>query len=65
MSKLNKEIVTNALTKVLAFASGETVVKDGEELKGKRRKFTETIELQVVHAPCGQGMRRAPRRAGD
>jgi len=48
MSKLNKEIVANALTKVLAYANGETVVKDGQEIEGKQRKFTETIDLQIA-----------------
>lgn len=47
MSKLNKEIVSTCVDKVMAFSRGETVVKDGEELQGKSRKFTETIELQI------------------
>lgn len=47
MSKLNRELVEDAVKKILAFSKGETIVKDGEEKKGKQRKFQETIELQV------------------
>ena len=48
MSKLNSDIVEAALTKVFAYSQGETIVKDGEELKGKKRNFIETIEMQVA-----------------
>jgi large subunit ribosomal protein L10Ae len=48
MSKLQSEIVESALEKVFAFAKGETIVKDGKEMKGKVRKFAETIELQIA-----------------
>ena len=36
------------MSKVFAFSQGKTVVKDGKEVKGKTRKFVETIELQVA-----------------
>ena len=45
MSKLDRELVSKAIDKILAFSKGEEV--DGS--KGKIRKFTETIELQVSH----------------
>ena len=48
MSQLNSDIVAAALTQVFAYSQGETIVKDGEELKGKKRNFIETIEMQVA-----------------
>merc|ERR1712037_556367 len=32
---------------ILAFSAGETVTVAGEEKKGKKRNFTETIEIQI------------------
>ena len=32
---------------IFTFSEGGTVTKEGEELKGKKRNFVETIELQV------------------
>ena len=46
-SKLQKDLVTSCIDKVFAFAEGESIVKDGVELQGKKRNFQETIELQV------------------
>ncbi len=43
MSKLDQELLGQAVDKILAFSKGETV--DGK--KGKVRGFNETIELQV------------------
>ncbi len=43
MSKINSELLSQSVDKVLAFARGEAV--DGKE--GKVRGFTETIELQI------------------
>lgn len=48
MSKLNVDIVEAALKKIFAYSKGETINKDGAELQGKVRKFTETIELQIA-----------------
>uniref|UniRef100_A0A7S2F0H0 Ribosomal protein n=1 Tax=Octactis speculum TaxID=3111310 RepID=A0A7S2F0H0_9STRA len=48
MSKLQADLLDAALTKLYAFSKGETIVKDGEELNGKQRKFTETIDLQIT-----------------
>lgn len=46
-SKLNGELVTKAVDEILAFSSGETYKKGDTEVVGKKRKFTESIELQV------------------
>jgi large subunit ribosomal protein L10Ae len=49
MSKLNTDLLVNSIENVLKFSRGETVVNaKGEKKKGKVRKFTETIELQVT-----------------
>ena len=47
MSKLNSAILDKAITDILAFSAGETVKIMGEEKPGKKRNFTETIELQI------------------
>jgi len=47
MSKLNSQILDKAVTDILAFSAGETIKKGGEELPGKKRNFTETVELQI------------------
>jgi phage tail sheath protein FI len=48
MSKLHRDIVEDAVKKIFAYSQGGTIVKDGEEVTGKQRKFVETIELQVA-----------------
>ena len=48
MSKVSSEILNRAVDNLLAFSAGGTVNIDGKELKGKERKFTESIELQVT-----------------
>jgi len=47
MSKLNSAILDKAVTDILAFSSGETIKVAGAERDGKKRNFTETIELQI------------------
>ena len=47
MSKLNSELLTSSVENILKFAQGETINYKGEDLKGKKRKFIESIELQV------------------
>jgi large subunit ribosomal protein L10Ae len=47
-SKLNSQLLDKSLTDILAYASGETITKMGEDLKGKKRNFIETIEMQVT-----------------
>jgi large subunit ribosomal protein L10Ae len=49
MSKLNSEILTRACGNILAYSKGEEIVlADGTKKKGKVRKFTETVELQIT-----------------
>ena len=49
MSKLNAELLAKACDRIVDFAKGkEVVLADGSKKKGKVRKFTETIELQVT-----------------
>ncbi len=46
-SKLDQELVVKAIQNILKFSAGETINVDGEEKKGKQRKFLETVELQI------------------
>lgn len=48
MSKLNSELLKNSIESLLQFSAGETVNIKGVETKGKQRKFTESIELQIT-----------------
>ncbi|CAM9570245.1 unnamed protein product [Ectocarpus fasciculatus] len=48
MSKLDSELLTNCVENILKFSNGEDIVMSGETLKGKKRKFTETVELQIT-----------------
>lgn len=48
MSKLNAQILEKATNDILAFSKGEDVHINGEDKKGKKRNFTETIEIQIT-----------------
>jgi large subunit ribosomal protein L10Ae len=48
MSKLNTELLTGSIEKLIAYSNGETFSSGDEEVKGKKRKFIESIELQVT-----------------
>jgi len=48
MSKLNSELLSSSVENILKFSRGETVMVAGKEVKGKVRKFTESIELQIT-----------------
>jgi large subunit ribosomal protein L10Ae len=49
MSKLNADLLSSSIDNLLKFSRGETITNaKGEQLKGKTRKFTETIELQIT-----------------
>jgi len=49
MSKLNSEILNSAIDNLLKFSKGESITNaKGETLKGKVRKFTESVELQIT-----------------
>jgi large subunit ribosomal protein L10Ae len=47
MSKLSSELLDAALTKLLAFSAGEEVEIAKVVRPGKKRGFTETVELQI------------------
>lgn len=48
MSKVNAKILDNAVTNILAYAAGEVIQKDGGDKQGKKRKFLESVELQIT-----------------
>jgi large subunit ribosomal protein L10Ae len=48
MSKVNSELLESSISKMLEYSKGETVTINKEEVKGKKRNFVETIELQVT-----------------
>ena len=48
MSKIDAELLTSSVDTILRFANGEKVTVKGEEVKGRKRKFTESIELQIT-----------------
>lgn len=48
MSKLNSELLHSSIEQLLSFSKGETINYKGADVKGKLRKYTETIELQVT-----------------
>mmetsp|Transcript_17029 Transcript_17029/g.16892 ORF Transcript_17029/g.16892 Transcript_17029/m.16892 type:complete len:231 (+) Transcript_17029:106-798(+) len=47
-NKLNSALLEKCVSDVLAFANGETVTRGSEEVKGKKRNFTETVEIQIT-----------------
>jgi large subunit ribosomal protein L10Ae len=48
MSKLSSDLLDKAIDDILAYSSGEDVHVKGEDKKGKKRNFTETIEIQIT-----------------
>ena len=48
MSKLNAELLKKSIDDILAFSDGKKITLKGEEVKGKKRKFIESIELQIT-----------------
>ena len=48
MSKLNSDLLSSSIDSIKKFSSGETILYKGAEVKGKVRKFTESIELQIT-----------------
>lgn len=51
-SKLNSELVSKAVDDILAYSAGETIKRGDAEVVGKKRKFTESVELQVTMSVC-------------
>ncbi|KAJ1450974.1 60S ribosomal protein L10A putative [Pelagophyceae sp. CCMP2097] len=48
MSKLNNDIIMRGVEQILAFSAGEDIQYDGKTKVGKKRKFVESIDLQVA-----------------
>lgn len=48
MSKVNKEILEKAIHDIMAFSNGESIAVNGEPVKGKKRNFVETIDMQIT-----------------
>jgi|EP00956_Cyclotella_meneghiniana_P007484 large subunit ribosomal protein L10Ae len=47
-NKLNSALLDKTIDEVLAYAAGETITRGGVEVKGKKRNFTETVEIQIT-----------------
>mmetsp|Transcript_13340 Transcript_13340/g.15714 ORF Transcript_13340/g.15714 Transcript_13340/m.15714 type:complete len:231 (-) Transcript_13340:47-739(-) len=47
-SKLNSDLLDKCVEDILAYSSGETITKGGAEKTGKKRNFTETVEVQIT-----------------
>jgi len=47
-NKLNSQLLEGCVTDILAYAAGETIKKGGQEVAGKKRNFTETVEIQIT-----------------
>lgn len=48
MSKLNSALLEKAISDIFAFSRGETLTIGGQEVNGKKRNFTESIEVQIT-----------------
>jgi large subunit ribosomal protein L10Ae len=48
MSKLNSELISSSIDNLLKYSRGESITYKNVEVKGKQRKFVESIELQVT-----------------
>lgn len=48
MSKLDQALLSQSIESLLAYSNGDTIELHGEEKKGKKRGFTESIELQLT-----------------
>ena len=48
MSKLNADLLASSIDQIIKFSQGETIQVRGADVKGKKRKFVESIELQVT-----------------
>lgn len=51
-SKLDSELVTKAVEDIVAYSKGETIKRGDTDVVGKKRKFMESIELQVSPSFC-------------
>jgi len=47
-NKLNSALLDKAVDDIIAYSAGESITKGGEEVKGKKRNFTETVDIQIT-----------------
>lgn len=47
-NKLNATLVEKCVSDILTYAEGGTITKGGEEIQGKKRNFTETVDIQIT-----------------
>merc|ERR1711957_313689 len=47
-NKLNSALLDKAVDDIMAYASGGTITKGGVDVAGKKRNFTETVEIQIT-----------------
>jgi large subunit ribosomal protein L10Ae len=48
MSKLNSDLLRTSIENILKFSNGESIKVGKTDVKGKKRKFVESIDLQVT-----------------
>jgi len=48
MSKLNSDLLKTSIENMVKFANGESIKIGSTEVKGKKRNFSESVELQVT-----------------
>ena len=48
MSKLNADLISKGVDQILTFAKGEEIIFEGKPRMGKKRKFVESIDLQIA-----------------
>jgi len=47
-NKLNSALLDKAVEDILTYSVGDSITRGGEEVKGKKRNFVETVEVQVT-----------------
>mmetsp|Transcript_30158 Transcript_30158/g.72884 ORF Transcript_30158/g.72884 Transcript_30158/m.72884 type:complete len:231 (+) Transcript_30158:142-834(+) len=47
-NKLNAALLDKSVEDILAYSSGGTIKKGGADVNGKKRNFTETVEIQIT-----------------
>jgi len=47
-SKLNSALLDKSVADILAYSAGESIKRGGEDVQGKKRNFTETVEIQIT-----------------
>ena len=47
-NKLNSALLDKSVNDILTYSSGGTIVRGGKDVEGKKRNFTETVEIQIT-----------------